>query len=161
MTATGDWVTPFVYDGATAGPVGEIYTVSGGATASALGIWDNTGQLIFERDKWMTRATDVIEVKLNRDMIHRYSSFYNLRIADGDIEQQTLKGLITVLDDTGGGGVCVCVCVCACTHGRGCVCVCVCVCVCQDRFQEAPRRRLQYRSSKIERSSNPNPDPEP
>lgn len=104
MTATGDWVTSYVYDGATAGPVGEIYTKNAGATASALGIWDNTGQLIFERDKWMTWATDVIQVKLLKDMIYRSSSFYNLRIADGDIEQQTLKGLITVLDDTGGGG---------------------------------------------------------
>lgn len=104
MTATGDWVTSYVYDGATAGPVGEIYTKNAGATASALGIWDNTGQLIFERDKWMTWATDVIQVKLLKDMIYRSSSFYNLRIADGDIEQQTLKGLIKVLDDTGGGG---------------------------------------------------------
>ena len=61
MTATGDWVTSYVYDGATAGPVGEIYTKNAGATASALGIWDNTGQLIFERDKWRTWATDVIQ----------------------------------------------------------------------------------------------------
>ena len=52
----------------------------------------------------MTWATDVIEVKLLKDMIYRSSTFYNLRIADGDIQQQTLKGSIKVLDDTGGGG---------------------------------------------------------
>ena len=104
MTATGDWVTTYVYDGASAGPVGEIFTKSAGATGAALGIWDDSGQLIFERDKWMTWATDVIEVKLLKDMIYRSSTFYNLRIADGDIQQQTLKGSIKVLDDTGGGG---------------------------------------------------------
>ena len=92
MTATGDWVTTYVYDGATAGPVGEIFTKDAGATASALGIWDSTGELIFERDKWMTWATDVVQVKLLKNMIYRTSSFFNLRIADGDIQQQTLKG---------------------------------------------------------------------
>tara|TARA_R110001632_G_scaffold135922_2_gene251447 strand:+ start:646 stop:1329 length:684 start_codon:yes stop_codon:yes gene_type:complete len=104
MTATGDWVTTYVYDGASAGPVGEIFTKSAGATGAALGIWDDSGQLIFERDKWMTWATDVIEVKLNVDMIYRSGTYYNLRIADGDIEQQTLKGSIKVFDDTGPGG---------------------------------------------------------
>ena len=104
MTATGDWVTTYVYDGATAGPVGEIFTKDAGATASALGIWDSTGELIFERDKWMTWATDVVQVKLLKNMIYRTSSFFNLRIADGDIQQQTLKGSIKVKDDNGNGG---------------------------------------------------------
>ena len=105
MTATGDWTNTMVYDGATAGPVGEWFTKKAdGTTGSAAGIWNGDGELIFERDKWMTWATDVIEVKLLKDMIYRTSSFYNLRIADGDIEQRTRKGKIKVKDDSGNGG---------------------------------------------------------